>query len=82
MVPFGALGLLPAVVLVPAVVAIGRVHRVDNDRIHTSLEQVLDRLERNEIRETPSLPGPHPLVRIAEEVRKAFENPRPRPRGR
>jgi hypothetical protein len=82
MVPFGALGLLPAVVLVPAVVAIGRVHRVDNDRIHTSLEQVLDRLERNEIRETPSLPGPHPFVRIAEEVRKAFENPRPRPRGR
>ncbi len=82
MVPFGALGLLPAVVLVPAVVAIGRVHRVDNERIHTSLEQVLDRLERNEIRETPSLPGPHPFVRIAEEVRKAFENPRPRPRGR
>src|SRR5262249_1804810 len=82
MVPFGALGLLPAVVLVPAGVAIGRVHRVDNERIHTSLEQVLDRLERNEIRETPSLPGPHPFVRIAEEVRKAFENPRPRPRGR
>jgi hypothetical protein len=82
MVPFGALGLLPGVVLVPAVVAIGRVHRVDNERIQTSLEQVLDRLERNEIRETPSLPGPHPFVRIAEEVRKAFENPRPRPRGR
>ena len=80
-VPFGALGLLPAVVLVPAVVAIGRVHRADNERILTSMEQVLDRLERNEIREASSLPGPHPLVRIAEEMRKAFDNPRPRQRG-
>ena len=80
-VPFGVMGLLPAIVLAPCVVAIVRTHRGDNERIQVSLEQVLDRLERNEIRETPSLPGPHPFVRIAEEMRKAFENPRPRQRG-
>jgi hypothetical protein len=79
-VPFGALGLVPAVVLVPSVAAIARVHRSDNERIQTSLEQVLDRLEHNEIKETPSLPGQHPFMRIAEEVRKAFENPRPKTR--
>lgn len=78
---FGPIGLLPAVGLVPLVGGIARHHRADNERIHISLEQVLDRLERAEIRDTPSLPGVHPLVRIAEEVRKALENPRPRPRG-
>ncbi|HWC74529.1 MAG TPA: hypothetical protein VG454_11395 [Gemmatimonadales bacterium] len=79
---FGPLGLLPAAVLAPFVVAIARTHRADNERIQVSLEQVLDRLERNEIRETPpSLPGPHPFVRIAEEMRKAFEHPRPKPRS-
>ena len=78
---FGPIGLLPAVGLVPLVGGIARHHRADNERIHISLEQVLDRLERAEIRDTASLPGVHPLVRIAEEVRKALENPRPRPRG-
>ena len=78
---FGPIGLLPAVGLVPLVGGIARHHRADNERIHISLEQVLDRLERAEIRDTPSLPGVHPLVRIAEEVRKALEYPRPRPRG-
>jgi hypothetical protein len=84
-VPFGALGLLPGVVLAPFVAAIARTHRADNERIQVSLEQVLDRLERAEIRDAPSLPGVHPFVRIAEEVRKVLENPparsRPRPRG-
>lgn len=77
----GPIGLLPAVVFLPISLAIGRQHRSDNERIHVSLEQVLDRLERGEIRDNPLLPGAHPFVRIAEEVRKAFENPRPRPRG-
>lgn len=78
----GPIGFLAAAVLAPGAMAIARSHRRDNERIQVSLEQVLDRLERNEIRETPSLPGQHPFVRIAEEMRKAFESPRPRPRGR
>jgi hypothetical protein len=50
-----------------------------------ALEQVLDRLERGEIRgatEQGALPGAQTFVRIAEEVRKAFESPRPRPKPR
>jgi len=78
----GPIGLLPGAVLTPTSMLITRHHRVDNERVQISLEQVLDRLERAEIRDTPSLPGTHPLIKIAEEVRKAFENPRPRPRGR
>ena len=78
----GPIGLLPAAVLMPTSMLITRHHRADNERVQVSLEQVLDRLEHNDIRDTPSLPGPHPIVKLAEEVRKAFENPRPRPRGR
>jgi hypothetical protein len=78
----GAIGLLPAAVLMPTAMLITRHHRADNERVQISLEQVLDRLERAETRDAPLLPGTHPFVRIAEEVRKVFENPRPRPRGR
>lgn len=78
----GPIGLVAAVILAPAAVAIARTHTRDNERIQITLEQVLDRLERNEIRDTPALPGQHPFVRLAEEFRKAFDNPRPRPRGR
>lgn len=77
----GPIGLAPAAVLMPTGMAIARHHRADNERVQISLEQVLDRLERSEIRDAPLLPGAHPFVRIAEEVRKVFENPRPRPRG-
>jgi len=75
MVPFGALGLLPGVVLAPFVVAIARTHRGDSERIQVSLEQVLDRLERGEIRPEHLIGGPRPsaFVRIADELRKAFE---------
>lgn len=78
----GPIGLIPAAVLFPTAMAIGRHHQADNERIQISLEQVLDRLERSEIRDSAALPGPNPLFRIAEEVRKAFENPPPRPRPR
>lgn len=78
----GPIGLVAAGILVPTAVAVARSHTRDNDRIQITLEQVLDRLERNEIHDTPALPGPHPIVKLAEEFRKAFENPRPRPRGR
>ena len=82
------LALAQTVVLIPGLgltlggAVVARTHRGANERILVSLEQVLDRLERSEIRDGQSLPGPHPFIRIAEEVRKAFENPRPRPRPR
>lgn len=82
-VVFGPIALLPAAAVIPAAVMIARHHRVANERVQISLEQVLDRLERGEIRAPPTqaLPGPHPFVRIVEEVRKVFDDPRPRPRG-
>jgi len=45
------------------------------ERIEIGLEQVLDRLERGEIRPEHSLPGPRAsaFVRIAEEIRKQFQ---------
>jgi hypothetical protein len=66
---------------------VARSYRGANERLQLALEQVLDRLERGEIRGAPSqtaLPGggvPQTFARIAEEVRKAFENPRPKTRG-
>jgi hypothetical protein len=78
----GPVALLPAAVGIPIAMAIGRHHRADNERIQIAMEQVLDRLERAEIRSEQALPAAaHTFVRIAEEVRKAFENPRPKPRG-
>ena len=85
------LALAQAVVLVPAIgltigaAAIARTHRGANERTAVALEQVLDRLERGEIRSSSSsgaLPGAQTFVRLAEEVRKAFDNPRPRPKPR
>jgi hypothetical protein len=45
------------------------------DRIEVGLEQVLDRLERGEIRPEHALPGPRAsaFVRIADEIRKQFQ---------
>jgi len=65
-----------------AAILVARRHRAQNERIQVGLEQVLDRLERGEIRPEHALPGPrgNPLVRIAEELRKAFDTPGARPR--
>jgi hypothetical protein len=80
-----ALTLVPGIGLTLAGGLVARTHRGANERLQIALEQVLDRLERGEIRGAPSptaLPGvPQTFARIAEEVRKAFENPRPRTRG-
>jgi len=76
--------LVPGVGLTIGGAAIARTYRGANERMQIALEQVLDRLERGEIRSSSSqdaLPGAQTFVRIAEEVRKAFENPRPKPRG-
>jgi hypothetical protein len=45
------------------------------EQIEVGLEQVLDRLERGEIRPEHTLPGPRAsaFVRIAEEIRKQFQ---------
>jgi len=81
------LALAQALMLVPGVglsiggTLIARTHRGANERMQIALEQVLDRLERGEIRGSQALPGQHPLFRIADEVRKVFENPRPKPRS-
>lgn len=73
--------LVPGIGLTVGGAMVARTHRGANERTQVALEQVLDRLERNEMRGGQALPGPHPFVRIAEEVRKAFENPRPKTRG-
>lgn len=83
------LALAQALVLVPGVgmtaggALLARSYGAANERLQVALEQVLDRLERGDIRsnEPPALPGGQTFQRIAEEVRKAFEKPRPRTRG-
>ena len=57
-----------------AVLFAGRAQQLE--RIEIGLEQVLDRLERGEIRPEHSLPGPRAsaFVRIAEEIRKQFQS--------
>lgn len=76
-VPFGLIALLPAAGLISGAAAIARHHRAENERVQIAMEQVLDRLERGEIRPDHALPGqrPNTLVRMAEEFRKAFGAP-------
>ena len=77
------LTLVPGVGLTTAGAVVARTYQSANERIQLALEQVLDRLERGEARPTsqPALPGVQAFSRLADEVRKAFDNPaRPRPR--
>ena len=53
--------------------ALARTHRALSARVEVGLEQVLDRLERGEIRAEHALPRANPLGRIADEIRKTFE---------
>jgi hypothetical protein len=78
-----ALVLVPGVGLTAGAAKVARTYRGVNERIQLALEQILDRLERGEIRgsEPPALPGVQTFQRIADEVRKAFDNPKPRARG-
>ena len=79
-----ALTLIPGIGLSIAGGAVARTHRSANERVQLALEQLLDRLERGELRSPNqgALPGvPQTFARIAEEMRKAFENPRPKTRG-
>ena len=75
--PLGAVAIVPYVAaggMVTASVVIARRHRPENEKIVVSLEQVLDRLERGEIRAEHTLPGPQAsaFIRIAAELRKTF----------
>ena len=79
-----ALMLVPGVGLTIGGAMVARTYRSANERVQVALEQVLDLLERGDMRSPPTdaaLPGVHAFARIAEEVRKAFENPRPKARG-
>jgi hypothetical protein len=66
---------VPLVALGPTAGAVLRSHRAQHEQIRVRLEQVLDRLERGEIKPEHVLPGSKasPLVRIADEIRRAFE---------
>lgn len=77
-----ALMLVPGVGLTLGGIMVARTYRGANERTEVALEQVLDRLERGETRALPGQAAlPQTFVRIAEEVRKVFENPRPKPRS-
>ncbi len=84
------LALMQILMLVPGVgltlggAMVARTYRSANERMQVALEQVLDRLERGDARGAPSqtaLPGADTFARIAEEVRKVFDNPKPKTRG-
>lgn len=71
---------LPAVLLVPGIVGLGiasaipRAHRRQAERVQLALEQILDGLERGEIRAHPTMPGPRAsaFVRIADEIKRSL----------
>jgi hypothetical protein len=71
----GPWALLPAIATWAAALAVARRHRADNERTQVGLEQVLDRLERGEIKPEHALPGQRAgaFTRIADEIRKTFE---------
>jgi len=71
---------MPGFLLVPGAIGVGigagipKVHRRQAARIQLALEQVLDGLERGEIRPRPAMPGPRAssFVRIADELKKSL----------
>ncbi|MGH7537585.1 MAG: hypothetical protein ACREMF_03040 [Gemmatimonadales bacterium] len=67
--------LLPAALFTTGAIPVLTGHRGQNEKIQVALEQVLDRLERGEIRPEHALPGPRAsaFVRIADEIRKQFQ---------
>jgi len=66
---------LPLAGLALAAISIGRAHVRENEKVQVGLEQVLDKLERGEIKATHALPGPQgsAFLRIAAEIRKTFQ---------
>jgi hypothetical protein len=74
---FEFLALVPGVSLTAGGLWLARSHRGPNDRIRTAMEQVLDRLERGEIRADQPLPGIKgaggAFLKLAEEIKKSFQ---------
>jgi hypothetical protein len=77
-----AIGVLAPIAALPAIALGGAAlsallagRSAQYERIEVGLEQVLDRLERGEIRPEHALPGPRAsaFVRIADEIRKQFQ---------
>lgn len=72
-----ALALVPGASLTLGGFFVARSYAAPNDRIVVALEQVLDRLERGEIRAEQALPsGQGPtgaFMRLAEEIKKSFQ---------
>jgi hypothetical protein len=66
---------LPAILFAVGAMPLVTGHRGQNEKVQVALEQVLDRLERGEIRPEHALPGPRAsaFVRIADEIRKQFQ---------
>jgi hypothetical protein len=74
--------LVPAAAAWVAALAVARRHRADNERVQVALEQVLDRLERGEIRPEHQIAATRAgaLVRLADEIRTLM-NPGTPPHG-
>ena len=75
------LGLVAPLALVPiaattvAAALYARGHIRSNERVHVSLEQVLDRLERGDVRAEPRAigPGTNPFSRLADELKRTLD---------
>jgi hypothetical protein len=74
LLPIAVLPTLGGALLALTVLVVGR--RAQHEQIEVGLEQVLDRLERGEIRPEHVLPGPRgsAFLRIADEIRKQFQS--------
>lgn len=72
---FGLFAAVPLLGLGMGGWAVARSHSSGDERMQVALEQVLDRLERGEIRPEHALPGPRASAfgRIADELRKTFQ---------
>jgi len=68
------IGLVPLAIGAVIGATIPRVHHRAAERIHLALEQVLDGLERGEIRPKPQMPGPRAsaFIRIADEIKRSL----------
>ena len=66
---------VPMIAAWAAALGVARRHRYDNERLQVGLEQVLDALERGDLRaeQLASRTRPSALGRIADEIRKTFE---------
>lgn len=71
---------MPAFLLLPGAIGVGvgagipKVHRRQAERVQLALEQILDGLERGEIRPQPRMVGPRAsaFVRIADEIKRSL----------